>query len=192
MEAFLNLYTNLNNLKMVEKGRVISVCSSYESEGKSMITAQLGKLLASFGVNVLLIDMNMKSPTLHQYFHMENREGVDRILSNQEIPQALIQTNGIKNLSLITAGTKKESDATKVFSPKTQSFLENMRENYDVVLIDTAAINDRLDAAAIMRLCDANLYVFRKGKTKKRKLAEAQDFIKAYHVPNVYLVYNQG
>ena len=192
MEPYLNLYTNLNNINMLSGGKIISICSTSPREGKSTITANFGKLLASFDKQVLLIDMNMETPMLHQFFKMENQAGVDDILERDAHAQSLVRTNGIPNLSLITAGNKSEATSTKVFSPKTASFLQKMRTEYDVVLIDTAAVAKRLDAAAIMRLCDANLFLFRKGKTKVRKLEVAQEFIKDYHIPNVYLVFNKG
>ncbi|MEL6926615.1 MAG: CpsD/CapB family tyrosine-protein kinase, partial [Bacteroidota bacterium] len=192
MEPFLHLYTNLNNKHLLKGGKTIAVCSGHAKEGKSIVTAQLGKLLASFDINVLLIDMNMEKPTLHEYFKMENYAGMDDILEHDAHAHSLIRTNGMQNLSLITAGSKSATTSTQVFSPRTGSFLEKMRAEYDVILIDTAAVTRRLDAAAIMQLCDANLYLFRKGHSRKRRLSKAKSFIQKYQIPNVYLVYNRG
>lgn len=192
LEPFLNLYSNLNAHGLLSSGKVISFCSTATREGKTFITANLGKLLASFGKKVLLIDMNMVNPRLHEFFEINNAAGVDKILQYGVKAQTLVRTNGIPNLAVITAGSRSAASSTLIFSPKTESFLQTVKREYDVVLIDTAATGQRVDAAGIMRLCDASILVIRQGRLRKVKVNRGQQFAEKYNVKNVNIVYNQG
>jgi len=109
--------------------------------------------------------------------------------SLQEIMVQNKQTN--KNLDYVfLEGDNKKMTTTQLFSPSTSGFLNEMKKNYDVVLVDTDNITRKVDAAAAMSISDYNFFVFRKGISRTRKLNFCNQFIDAYNLKNIYLVFN--
>ena len=106
--------------------------------------------------------------------------------------QELVQTNKqSSNLDYVfLSGDNQDLTSTQLFSPSTSGFLKEMKNNYDVVLIDTENITKKVDAAAAMRVSDFNFFVFRKGVSKSRKLTECRQFVESYNLENIYLVFN--
>ena len=183
-EPILNIYTNINNNNFFDGPKMITVSSLSKGEGKTFITEKLGRLLAGYGKRVLLIDMNFQSPKLKQIFteQPEQFEG---------IPQRQVNKIGNENLDFVfLAGEDKNMKSTLLFAPQTATFLNEMKTNYDVVLIDTAATNNKIDAAAAMGMSDLNLFVFRKGKSRIRNLKKCKSFLEAYNIENVQFVLN--
>jgi len=104
----------------------------------------------------------------------------------------MVQTD-VQNRNLdyvFLAGENQELTSTQLFSPSTANFLSEMKNNYDVVLIDTDNISRKVDAAAAMRISDFNFFVFRKGVTRARKLNRCNQFVESYNLKNVYMVFN--
>jgi Mrp family chromosome partitioning ATPase len=166
---------------------MITVSSLSSGEGKTFITEKLGRLLAGYGKRVLLIDMNFKSPKLKQIFTApeENNKQI------KGIPETQINKIGTENLDFVfLAGEGEQMKSTLLFAPQTATFLNEMKSNYDVVLIDTAATDSKIDAAAVMGLSDLNLMVFRKGKSRIRNLKKCKSFLDSYKIKNVQFVLN--
>lgn len=187
LESILNLYTNIENLPFFDGPKMITVASLSKGEGKTFITENLGRLLAGYGKRVLLIDMNFHSPKLKKIFSL-NPDTKGKL---KEIPTQQINKIGNENLDFVfLAGEDNQMTSTLLFAPQTATFLNEMKSNYDVVLIDTSATSKKIDAAAAMRISDLNLFVFKKGKSKLRKLGDCQSFIDAYNLENVKFVLN--
>lgn len=186
-DSVLNIYTNIHNLQFFESPKMITVSSLSPGEGKSFITEKLGRLLAGYGKRVLMIDMNFQSPQLKNIFTLP--EGKNRDIRGFNENQ--VSKIGNENLDFVfLAGEDKQMKSTLLFAPQTATFLNEMKSNYDVVLIDTAAAKTKVDAAAAMCLSDLNLFVFRKGKSRIRNLKKCKSFLDAYNIDNVQFVLN--
>ena len=143
--------------------------------------------MASYGKRVLMIDMNFESPKLKKIFtapqHADKQIG--------EIPERQVNKIGNENLDFVfLAGEDKRMESTLLFAPQTATFLNEMKSNYNVVLIDTAATKTKVDAAAVMGISDLNLFVFRKGKSRIRNIKKCKLFMDAYNIDNVHFVLN--
>ncbi len=109
--------------------------------------------------------------------------------SLQELMVQNKQTN--KNLDYVfLEGDNQKLTTTQLFSPSTSGFLNEMKKNYDVVLVDTENISRKVDAAAAMSISDYNFFIFRKGVSRTRKLNFCNQFIDAYNLKNIYLIFN--
>lgn len=187
-EALLNLYHNIADTAFFDSPKIITIASSSRGVGKTYITQRLGTLLASYGKKVLLIDMNFQSPRLKQIFRMEKAPSSASLPAESEASLAQVAS---KNLDFVfLAGEESQMTSTLLFAPQTATFLTEMKNNYDVVLIDTADTDSQIDAAAAMRLSDLNLMIFRKGKSRLRKMKSCRDFIDSYKLKNIHCVLN--
>ena len=186
VDPILNIYTNINKNKLFDAPAMITVSSLSTGEGKTFISEKLGRLLASYGKKVLMIDMNFQSPKLKQIF-----TDIPEQSQLKDIPERQVNKIGSDNLDFVfLAGEDKQMKSTLLFAPQTAMFLNEMKNNYDVVLIDTAAAKSKIDAAAAMGLSDLNLMVFRKGKSRIRNLKKCKAFIENYNIDNVHFVLN--
>lgn len=96
-----------------------------------------------------------------------------------------------KNLDYVfLAGEDQALTSTQLFSPSTKHFLQEIKSNYDVVLIDTDCISKKIDAAATMMISDFNFFIFRRGVSRVRHINKCQQFVEAYNLDNIYLVLN--
>ncbi len=182
-DPVLNLYTNIANLEFFEGRKMITVSSGDQNEGKTFIAERLGRLLASYGKRVLLIDMNFKTPRLKNIFAPSKTEEAK---TNAPVPSANFPQPDFMYL----AEDGNEMPSSLLFAPQTALLLSEMKNNYDVVLIDTAATSQRIDAAAAMRLSDLNLMVLRKGKSRVHRLKKHKAFLDAYNLENIHCVLN--
>ncbi len=186
-DSILNIYTNIHNDQFFEGPKMITVSSLSTGDGKTFITEKLGRLLAGYGKRVLLIDMNFQSPKLKKIFTEPDNKGNQM----EGFSERQVNKIGEENLDFVfLAGDAKQMKSALLFAPQTATFLNEMKSNYDIVLIDTAATDKKVDAAAVMGLSDLNLFVFRKGKTRIRNLKKCKSFLDAYKIDNVHFVLN--
>ncbi len=96
-----------------------------------------------------------------------------------------------KNLDYVfLTGDNQQLTSTQLFSPNTANFLNEMKNNYDVVLVDAENISKKVDAASAMMISDFNFFVFRKGVSRVRKLDKCNAFVESYNLENIYMVFN--
>lgn len=120
--------------------QVLQVTSPTPSDGKSLVSANLAVSLASAGKRVLLVDADLRKPTLHTLLAQPNGPGLSDLLSEQaELPDVTLAT-GAPNLSLITAGTLPPNPAELLSMPCFGQFLAAVREQYDFVLVDSPPV----------------------------------------------------
>ncbi len=173
-----------------DKGKLLIVSSMTPGEGKSYVTTNLGQALAASGQKVLLVDMDMRRPSLHDEWAIENMGGVGAILEKRSTLTAAIQTTGENNLYLIPAGELLTGNKALLFSDRAKGFIHDMRHHYDYVIVDSAPIGIVPDAIPLMNESSANLFVLRLGHTKRRSLGTIEASLKEWDIPNMHLVLN--
>lgn len=192
LEPFINLYTNLNLLlaDTPEASKVITVSSTAPQEGKSFVISQLAKVLANYKKEVLVVDMNVHNPELHKHFGVNNLQGMVALLKEEvSASEAILKTNH-EHLDLLPAGVQAYISSDLIFSPKSTQLIAELKQYYDVILIDTPAVGRVVDAVPLMHQSDLNLYLVRAKSTKKRRLGYIDRFIQEYQVPTVHIVLN--
>ena len=173
-----------------DKGKLLIVSSMTPGEGKSYVTTNLGQALAASGQKVLLVDMDMRRPSLHDEWAIENMGGVGAILEKRSTLTAAIQTTGENNLYLIPAGELLTGNKALLFSDRAKGFIHDIRHHYDYVIVDSAPIGIVPDAIPLMNESSANLFVLRLGHTKRRSLGTIEASLKEWDIPNMHLVLN--
>ncbi len=155
LEAFRLLRTNL----AVDgtRGQVLLVTSASERDGKTTIAANLARVVALQGRRVLLIDGNLRQPGIAAAFGLEAREGLSDFLKGTREPwDYIVQADSV---DVIPAGTASPRSAEMLSSPRMKTLLENAREMFDVVVLDSAPVMGCADSRVLARESDAVLMV---------------------------------
>ncbi|HMQ32298.1 MAG TPA: polysaccharide biosynthesis tyrosine autokinase [Chloroflexaceae bacterium] len=172
------------HLGFVEAERPISsilVSSAMPGEGKSTNVANLGVALAQSGKRVVLVDMDLRRPTLHRFFRRTNQRGVTTALQRPE-GEGLAEGNhlvssGVENLLLMPSGPLIANPARLIGTPQFLALLEALEAQADVVLIDSPAALAVVDASLLARLADATVVVTRAGSTRADQLRRAAELL---------------
>jgi polysaccharide biosynthesis transport protein len=166
-EAYRILRTNLTYLRRDESLRIITVTSAESSEGKSTTASNLAVSMARQDTRVLLVDCDLRRPRQHKIFGIPERPGFSELLLGEEDVAGCVHATPIDNLWLMPRGQFNERATDNLGTSRMSQLLEEMREQYDVIIIDTPPVLVAADAAAISALADGVLLVVRAGKTPR-------------------------
>jgi len=174
-ESYRSLRTNIDFSSVDEKTQVIMVTSSGPGEGKSTVIGNLALTYAQSDRKVLLIDADMRKPTVHRTFGLSNRIGLSAYLSRQCDLEPAIQASDVPNLSIMTSGNIPPNPSEMLNSKSMTRLIELLREQFDIILIDTPPILAVTDAQLLASRSDGVLLVINAGKVKKDIAAKAKD-----------------
>jgi capsular exopolysaccharide synthesis family protein len=148
------------------------VTSGSPSEGKSTTVSNLGIAISEVNHRVLLIDADLRRPRLHHIFKLNNDKGLSDLLVSEQPSSVLrtegfIQNTGLPNLHVMTSGPVASGATSLLYSPRTVDLLNQLREDYEIILIDTPPMLQIPDARVMGRLVDGVILVVRAGKTTR-------------------------
>lgn len=193
-EAYRALRTNLTFGVSERPPQVMTICSIDEGDGKSTTAANLALTMAQQGRRVLLIDCDLRRPRLHAMFSCERAPGVTELLSGRSVPDDVIRRLDVGDagvpLHLLTAGAPVSTAAELIGSPSMRKLLQDLRETYDLVMLDAPPLAVASEAAVLGVLADATLLVARATSTQKRALTEAVAQLRQLRIPLVGIVIN--
>lgn len=182
-DSIYNLVANMKLYKGDGLGKVISIISPVKGEGKSTLAVFLSSVLAQQGKKVMLIDGNLRYPSLHHIFNLPQKAGLaDYFLHDVKIQELRCLTS-IANLNVITAGTVLVSNPQKhLDSDKFAELVKSLTTDHDVILLDTPAHVFGSDALMISKYAQDILFVVEQGKTPVHK---AKEFMVAIERTNI-------
>jgi tyrosine-protein kinase Etk/Wzc len=171
--------------------KVINMGSSVSGEGKTFVTINLAISLALLDKKVLIVELDVRRPKLAEYLNIDNKTDVSLFLSGQLSKDELIKPSGIHpNLSVITAGTIPPNPNELLAKPALDKLINEFRNMFDYIVIDTAPIGVVSDGFLLNRLADINLYVVRADFTPKKDIEDATNLYKNNKLNNMYFVLN--
>jgi non-specific protein-tyrosine kinase len=150
--------------------RTLLVTSSASREGKSSVTANLAVAIAQSGRSVLLIDADLRRPTLHEVFGASSQVGLSEVLAGDQRLDAAVQQLGGIELYLLGAGSAVERATDLLSSDKMRNLLRQTGRQYDVVLVDSPAASEYADAISLATLVDAVIVVVEVSRTRDEDL----------------------
>lgn len=174
-ESYRALRTNIEFSSVDEKTQIIMITSAGPAEGKSTVIGNLAVTYAQNERKVLLIDADMRKPTVHRTYQLTNRYGLSSYLSHQVELQDVIQESELTNLYIMTAGPIPPNPAEMLGSKSMSSLLEALREQFDVILIDAPPVLAVTDAQLLASQSDGVLLVINSGKVKKDIAIKAKE-----------------
>lgn len=169
-EALRELRTNLQFIDVDNPPRIIVVTSSVPSEGKSTVTANLAVAMAAAGENVVVVDGDLRRPTLVDIFDLIPGVGVTDVLSGRaELADVLQQWSSLPNLHVLGSGRIPPNPSELLGSIAMRSLLDTLAKDA-VVLIDAPPLLPVTDAAVLAQAADGAIVVVRAGKTREDEL----------------------
>lgn len=175
-EAYNMLRTNLEFAQVDRPISTLLVTSPGQNEGKSTTAANLAIAIARTDRRVVLVDLDLRQPSLHQFFKVNNQRGVTTALlhPDQAVSEYLLPT-GVENLSLIPSGPLPSNPAELLGSRRIAELIEELKGEADMVIFDSSPALAVADATLIAHRCDATLLVARAGATRVEALRRVRD-----------------
>lgn len=160
IESLRTLAMNLRYLgSAIDRMKVLALASAVAGEGKTTMTYHLGVVLAELGQRVLIVDGDLRQPTLHLLVGMPNETGLSTVLSSDNSWYCVVQPTEIPGLDMITAGSIAANPVALLNSQKMQQLIDEWRSVYDYVLIDTPATIGIADTQSVGSYVDSVIFV---------------------------------
>lgn len=172
-EAFRKLRTNLQFLNVDHPPRVIVLTSSSPSEGKSTTAINIALALAEADCNVVLVDGDLRRPTVNKYLGLVGAVGFSSVLSGSATLQEALQPTRFPRLTVLTAGTIPPNPSELLGSQAAKRVLGDLREQFDFVIVDAPPLLAVTDSAILATHADGALIIIRFGETKREQLAHS-------------------
>jgi capsular exopolysaccharide synthesis family protein len=157
---------------------VIIITSALPQEGKTTTSINCAVVLAQKGVRVLLIDADLRRPSIHKTLGMGPRSGLSNVLTGSAtLQQAIARSPMLPSLSVLPAGTPPPNPAELLASANMRDVLEELRGQYDHIVVDTPPTLSVTDAVVLSPRADAIVLVIRSGQTTKQALRRSRDIL---------------
>lgn len=189
-EAFRNIRTNLDFYPIEDKCRVITVSSTIAGEGKTFVALNIAAIYAMTDKKVLIIDFDLRKPRLDKCFSTDNIRGVSTILIKKHHYSECIHKSEVENLSFITSGPIPPNPAEIILGNNLTDFLEDVKKDFDVVIIDTPPIGIVTDALITYKLAHNSIYVMRSSVSPKSFIENANTFAETSKLKNISIILN--
>jgi len=189
-ESYRALRTSLLLSNLGAPPKVIMVTSARPQEGKSTTSINTAIVLAQKGVRVLLVDADLRRPSIHKVLGMGPRSGLSNVLTGSATLEQAITTSPIlPNLAILPAGTPPPNPAELLASANMRDLILQLRKDYDHIVLDTPPTLSVTDAVVLSPRADATILVIRSGHTTKQALRRARDILMQVnaHVAGVLL-----
>lgn len=179
--SFRRLQTNLLMLTEGSNDHTVLITSPAPNDGKTVVTANLAHSLAVAGYSTVAIDADLRRPSLHKLFGMDNDVGLSDVLRGTLSPYDAVQRTNVPKLVVLTAGQCPEDPTLLVTSSRMKSVLDELAAYYNFVLIDTPAFLGVPEAATVARMAEQTLLVTRHTPDRKdlEETIEALDLVDA-------------
>ncbi|KJJ38832.1 GumC family protein [Aequorivita vladivostokensis] len=198
-EAYRIFRTNLqylfiNKLEKNEEGKSLIVTSTIKGEGKTFVAFNLALTLALTGKKVVLVGADIRNPQLQRYLpeHLKAKKGLTEyiVYEDLQVADVVAQSEYNENLNIIVSGAIPPNPAELLMQKRTSTLVEELRKQYDYIILDTAPAMLVTDTILINKLADITLYVVRADYTDRRLLDFAKDAIEDGRLTNVAMVLN--
>ena len=175
-EAYRSLRTNIQYSSFDKKYQTLVVTSANPGEGKSTVSGNLALVLAQGESKVLLVDCDMRRPSVHKKFRISNTYGIsDLLVGNKKMESVAHKYND--NLTIVPSGKIPPNPAEMLGSKAMTAFLEEMKKHFDYIVLDTPPLQAVADAQILSTKVDGSLIVVRAGVTKKDAVHNAVSII---------------
>jgi capsular exopolysaccharide synthesis family protein len=177
-ESYRALRTSLLLSNLGAPPKVIMITSALPQEGKTTTSINCAVVLAQKGIRVLLIDADLRRPSIHKTLGMGPRSGLSNVLTGSAtLEQAITRSSILPNLSVLPAGTPPPNPAELLASTNMRDVLEQLRGQYDHIVVDTPPTLSVTDAVVLSPRADAIVLVIRSGQTTKQALRRSRDIL---------------
>ena len=189
-EQYRMIRTNIEFASVDKKIQSIVVTSAVPSDGKSTTASNLAIVLAQTGKQVLLVDADLRKPSIHYAFNLSNMQGLTSVLVEQTTLKNVISRIDIPNLSVLTSGPIPPSPSELLNSKKMRLIIEELTETFDYIIFDTPPVLAVTDPQVLSEQCDAILMAVKSGETPKEAALKAKALLQKSKTPILGMILN--
>lgn len=174
-ESMRRIRTNLQYLNFDQSIRSFAVTSPETGDGKSTVASNLATVFAKAGQNVLLVDCDLRRPSIGRVFHLKDAKGLSNILIGAADADSVVLASGVAGLSIIASGPIPPNPADLLNSERMDDLLAKVEGRYDIVILDCPPVLALSDTVILASKADAVLMVSSFGKSKKADMLAARN-----------------
>jgi len=189
-EAHRSLRTNLQFTQDKNNSHVILVSSTIMGEGKSTTVANMSAIFSLAGYRCIVINLDLRKPTLHKYFNVNNSIGMSTYLSGRNEIGEIISSTEYEHIDVITSGPIPPNPSELIMSEKLGSLINSLKETYDYVFIDSAPLGLVTDTMNLMQYADISLIIFREKYALKSFATDLNNLIERHQLKRIGLILN--
>ncbi|WP_432354349.1 CpsD/CapB family tyrosine-protein kinase [Sporosarcina sp. A2] len=189
-EQFRTVRTNIHFSTADQELKTIVISSSTPNEGKSTCAANISVVFAQEGKRVLLIDADMRKPTMHHTFQVSNRAGLSTVLTRQGALEDVLHETQMENLHVMPCGPIPPNPAELIGSKMMKTLIEELKQKYDLIIFDTPPLLSVADAQILSNECDGTILVVNTGATEKDSAVKAKDTLQSANARILGVVMN--
>ena len=189
-ESFRHLRSNIQFMQSKEGPQVILLSSTVGQEGKTTISVNLGAIMSLSKKRTVILNLDMRKPTLHEKFDLPNQKGLSELLNGRVKLKDVIQKTRYPSLDIISSGVIPPNPSELIQSDAMYQLLEVLKQGYDMIILDTPPIGLVTDAKELMHHVDINIYIVRADYSKKEFLENLKKFDFIKKIPHFGIVLN--
>lgn len=190
-EQYRTIRTNIQFASSADNPiKTMVITSSGPGEGKSTTSANLAVVFAKAGQRVLLVDADMRKPTVYKTFNLNNSRGLSTVLSTATSVLEAAQRTVIDNLTVLTSGPKPPNPSELLGSMRMGQVIEEAKNMYDIVIFDMPPVVAVTDAQIMASKTDGTLLVVRENVSRKESLVKAKELLNMVQARILGAIYN--
>ena len=190
-EQYRTIRTNLQFASSVDRRlQTMVITSSGPGEGKSTTSANLAIVFAKAGQRVLLVDADMRKPTVYKTFQLNNNIGLSTLLSTNDSAMEATQPTMVENLSVLPSGPKPPNPSELLGSQRMNQVTNELKQFFDIIIFDMPPVVTVTDAQIMASKVDGTLLVIRENVTNKESLTKAKELLTLVNAHVLGTVYN--
>jgi capsular exopolysaccharide synthesis family protein len=178
-EQYRTIRTNIQFASVDHDIRSIMITSAGPEEGKSTTAANLAVVFAQQGKRVLLVDADLRKPTIHYSFHTMNTFGLTNILTKKMNLEDVVRTTDEQNLFLLMSGPIPPNPSELLASKAMKEVMNQIYKEFEIIIFDTPPILAVTDAQILANISDGIILVISSGKTEIDKALKAKEMLTA-------------
>ncbi len=189
-ELYRTIRTNID-FSMIDKQLNTLICTSAKPcDGKTTTLTNLAVTFAQQGKKTLFVDADLRKPTGHMTFQLENDYGLTNVLTKKSTLKEAVATTVIEKLDVLTSGPLPPNPSELLGSQAMKELMREMAESYDLVLFDSPPVGAVTDAQVLGNLCDGALLVVRSNSTEKSQLVKAKELLEQANINIIGTILN--
>ncbi|WP_339251825.1 CpsD/CapB family tyrosine-protein kinase [Sporosarcina sp. FSL W8-0480] len=189
-EQFRTIRTSIDFSTPDNDLETLLVTSAAPSEGKSTIAANIAVVYAQNGKKVLLVDADLRKPTVHYTFSLMNNVGLTNLLAKNTTLQVAVKKSEVEGLDVLVCGSIPPNPAELLASKSMDNVLEQLKEQYDLIIFDAPPLLSVTDGQVLAQKCDGAILVVSSGSTEKENIVKAKEALLLTKTPILGVVLN--
>ncbi|MEZ5035222.1 MAG: polysaccharide biosynthesis tyrosine autokinase [Chitinophagaceae bacterium] len=190
-EQFRIIRTNLQYVIGKTERFTLLVTSSYSGEGKSFLSTNIGAVMGLAGKKTIVLEFDIRKPKVMEGLKLEKGPGITNFLIGKaDLPELIRKVPDAENLYVLGCGPTPPNPAELLLSDKVAELFEKLKQEFDVIIVDTAPVGMVSDAQTLAKFVDSTIYLVRQGHTFKKQITLIDEFYTEKKLPKVSVVIN--